>query len=132
MHIPLTPALVNSEPIQGATPDNTDVLSIARRSVDIVRVKVTLLTRFEIEAILKKENASTFSIPIEVMPPYPGEVAAELYSSRYRVPKFQKFDDRKKDSREYVVHFLHSGTFTRQTIRYLREFSKSFINRAYT
>lgn len=51
------------------------------------------MTRFEVEAMLKKEKekASTSSVSLDLKPSYSTEVAAKPYPTEYRVSEFQKY-----------------------------------------
>lgn len=39
-------------------------------------------------------------------PPYLAEPAGKPYISEYKVPKFQKYDDLKENTKEHVLEFL--------------------------
>lgn len=74
-----------------------------RRLASIVREPITILTRSKVKATFKKEKASSSSVLLELMLPYLDVVAVKPYPFRYKVPKFQKFDGRKGDSKEHVL-----------------------------
>lgn len=75
----------------------------------------------KIEAIFKKEKASSSLVFLKLIPSYPIEVATNPYPSGYKVSKFQEFVGRKEDSKEHVVCSLDSiGPFADDTKMCLR------------
>lgn len=108
--------------------DPTDV----KHSSDVQK-PVTFLTRSEVEAIVRKETGSSLSFSTELMPSFPRGVTTIPYPPGYKVPKFQKFDGRKGDSKGHVRRFLDLlGVFSYDSTLCLRGFSKSLIDIAYT
>lgn len=61
----------DGKPMQEAAVINDDALPVVKHSRDMVQEPITLLTHSEIEAILKKEKASSSSVYVELMPHYP-------------------------------------------------------------
>lgn len=54
------------------------------------------------------------------------KVTAMPYPAEYKIPKFQKFDGRRGDSKEHIRPFLNSmGAFSYDNFLCLKEFSKS-------
>lgn len=93
------------------------------------------LTKAEITVMFKRdcERASTASTSLDLKLPYFNKVPAKKYPPKYKVPKFQKFNGFKGNTNEYVARFLDSiAPFSKDTELYLREFSKSLTDRAYT
>lgn len=129
---PPTIAPANSEPIQRAMPVKADDSVTTKPLTDVVGEVFTLLTRSEIEPILRKEKASSSSVSTELMSSYADEVIAKSSPFGYKVPKFQKFAGQKKDLKEHVQCFLDSmGPFAHDATLCLREFFKSLTDRAY-
>lgn len=92
-------------------------------------------TKTEVEAMFKKERerATTAQKALDLKPPYPEKVLEKDFSAEYKVSKFQKFDGRKGNTKEHVSRFLDSlGKYAKDPELYLREFSKSLTDRAYT
>lgn len=60
-------------------------------------------------------------------------MAEKEFRAEYKVPKFQKFNDRKGNTKEHVSHFLDSmGNYATGPELCLLEFSRPLMNRAYT
>lgn len=60
-------------------------------------------------------------------------MAEKDFPMEYKIPKFQKFDGHKGNTKEHVARFLDSiGKYAKDQKLYLREFSKSLTDRAYT
>lgn len=98
--------MVSNKPEQMVMPAITDNLLDARQPTRAVEEPVTLLTCSDIEALVRQERGSpTFP---DWKPPYSFEVVAKPYPLDYKVPKFQKYNGRNKNSKEYVVRFLES------------------------
>lgn len=95
---------ISDEPAQRATLTNADNLSTIRQLGSIVEEPATLLTLFDIEALIKQKKGSTTTINWK--PPRPVEVTTTPYPSDYLVPKFQKYDGRSENSKEHVMRFL--------------------------
>lgn len=66
------------------------------------------MTPFEDEAMSRKEKdkSSISSAYLELKPPYLIKVAAKPYPSKYAMPKFQKFDERKGNTTEMLCASL--------------------------
>lgn len=70
---------------------------------------------------------------MDLKPPYPKKVLEKDFPVEYKVPKFQKFDGHKGNTREHVSHFLYSlEKYAKDPELCLKEFSKSLTDRAYT
>ena len=66
-------------------------------------------------------------------PPYPIELLKQPYPEKYIVPTFSRFDGRKRSALVHISKFINSmGAYASNGDLCLREFSKSFDNRAYT
>lgn len=93
------------------------------------------LTKAEIEVIFKKERYRDAAAPkaLDLKPPYSDKVVEKEFAAEYKILKFQKFDGRKGNTKEHVARFLDSmGKYAKDLKLYLREFSKSLKNQAYT
>lgn len=93
------------------------------------------MTGAEVEPMLKKGKgkASMTSTCLDLKPSYLVDLAAKPYTLRYRVPKLQKFDGSKCNTREHTVHLLDSmDPFAHNNDLCLRKFSKSLTDKAYT
>lgn len=76
----------------------------------------------------EKERALVSSLQ-----PYTIEVVAKPYHPKYKLPKFQKFDRWKGNTREHVIRFLDSiGSHAQNVDLCLREFLKSLTDKVYT
>lgn len=97
------------ETAQDITPANVDNLWTARRAASLSEEPSVLLTKAE-KAVFgqERERASTASAPLDLKPPYPDKAAAKQFPLEYKVPKYQKFDSRKANTREHVARFIDS------------------------
>lgn len=131
--LPTPPAALNNGRLVGNVilannkdPTTTNHSSNAQESV-------TFLTRFEVEAIVRKETGSSSPVSTELMPLYATEVTTIAYPTGYKTPKFQKFVGCKGDSKEHVWCLLDSmGAFSYNSTLCLRDSYKSLTSRAYT
>lgn len=88
MPSPPTVAPVSGQPVQKANPVNPDDLVTTKHSAGIVRDPVTLSNLSEVEAILRKENASSSSMSMELNAALSRQSDLKPYPSGYKVPKF--------------------------------------------
>lgn len=84
---PPTTTLSNDQPTQKVAPANANDPVTTNRSL-LVQELVTLQTRSEVKAILRREKASSSLISMGFMPMYPSEATTTPYPPRYKVPKF--------------------------------------------
>uniref|UniRef100_A0A2N9FW67 Integrase catalytic domain-containing protein n=1 Tax=Fagus sylvatica TaxID=28930 RepID=A0A2N9FW67_FAGSY len=93
------------------------------------------VTMLDVADLLKQERERPPKEPRHFVrkPPYPKELLKEPYPEKYDTPNFSLFDGRKGSAVEHISKFLDSmGPFAGNGGLYLREFSKSLIDRAYT
>lgn len=130
--VPIAPVIesVSDEPVQGVTFTNADNLSAARWPASVIEEPITLLTCFDIEALVRQERGLAASLDCRL--PYPAEVLRSKLLD-YKVPKFQKYDALNGNSNEHIVRFLESmDQHSHDIDLYLKEFSRSLIDRVYT
>lgn len=72
----------------------------------------------------ERDRATTAPKAMNLNPPYQEKVVEKDVPTHYKVPKFQKFDGRKGDTKEHVSRFLDSlGKYTKDLDLCLQEFS---------
>lgn len=59
----------------------------------------------EVETVLRWENEKAFGSSVNPKPPYHWD-GYETYPAEYAVPQFSKFNARRENTKEHVVHFL--------------------------
>ena len=93
------------------------------------------VTMSNVANLLKQERERPPKEPRHFVrrPPYPIELLKEPYPEKYDTPTFALFDGRKGSAMEHISKFLDSmGPFAAYGDLYLREFSKSLVDKAYT
>ena len=93
------------------------------------------VTMSDVADLLRQERERSPKEPRHFVkrPPYPIELLKEPYLEKYDTPVFALFDGRKGSAMEHISKFLDSmGPFAAHGDLYLREFSKSLVDRAYT
>lgn len=104
---PVPPVMepVVDEAAQGTTPANADISSAMKRPIALAEEPSQYFTKAEVEAMLKKERerAATAPTVLDLKPPYPEKVLEKDFPAEYKVPKFQKFDGRKGNTKEHVA-----------------------------
>lgn len=126
---------VMNEVVQRNAPANGDNSSVAKRPTSQPEEGSHYFTKTKIEAMFKKDRdrATTTPKAMDLKPPYPEKVLKKDFPTDYKVPKFQKFDGRKGNTKEHVSRFLDLlGKYAKDPELCLREFSKSLTDRAYT
>ncbi|XP_058202966.1 uncharacterized protein LOC131317427 [Rhododendron vialii] len=113
---------------QNETRDN-QIVAVVQNTAN-----TTPVTLEQVRALIQSEKKPlAFTPDADLCPPYPIAVASMPYPEGYTVPKFIRFDRRKGNTKEHVIHFvdsldIHSGD---RNLR-LREFSKSLTDKAYS
>lgn len=107
----LTPSViepVTDEPMEGVTPVNVDNLSTTRQPAGMAEEPTIFMSCFVLDTMLQKEkeraSVSFFSLDLKATLPF--EVAAKPYPSKYKVPKFQKYNGWKGNKKDHIVRFL--------------------------
>ena len=93
------------------------------------------VTLSDLTTLLERERFSQSKEPRHFVhrPPYPAELLSKPYPKKYETPTFTLYDGTKGNVIEHVNKFLDSmGPFAGNGDLYLREFSKSLTDRAYT
>ena len=89
----------------------------------------------DVANLLKKEREKNPKKPwlFVKKPPYPIELLKQPYPEKYIVPTFSRFDGRKGSAFVHISKFIDSmGAYAGNGDLFLREFSKSLDDRAYT
>jgi hypothetical protein len=97
--------------------------------------ETTFVTMFDVANLLKQEREKNLKEPRLFVrkPPYPTELLKQPYRKKYIVPTFSHFDGQKGSALVHINKFIDSmGAYTGNGDLCLREFSKSFDDRAYT
>lgn len=112
---------------------NVNVLSIAKRKAGMVWGPITLLTRPEIKAILKKEKASPSSVYEKLMRLYSLWKSHEAISLQVQSAKvLEAWLSNKRFKRTRSALSWLNGPFCSQCHTMPQEFSKSSTYRVYT
>ena len=92
------------------------------------------ITMAEIMALLEQERARTPKERFYMRrPPYPLRVLNKPYPERYEPRVFAQYDGSKRSAVEHESKFIDTlGPYAADKDLYLREFSKSLCDRAYT
>lgn len=80
------------DPIQGVTHANFgNLFATGRRPLSAIYEPMVFITRFEVEAMLRreKEQASISSIRLDLKPPYDTKISAKLYRMEYITRQLQ-------------------------------------------
>lgn len=93
------------ENMQWITPGNAHKLSIARRATTVSE-KPTVLWPERNRGYAEGRKGRGLYIFHRPKTTYLTDVTAKPYPSEYKVPKFQKFDGQKGNTKEHVVSFL--------------------------
>lgn len=110
MYMPVPPVVesIIDEAAQGATPANANNLLVAKQPRVQSEEASIYFTKAKIETMFKKERERATTAPktLDLKPPYPDKVVEKEFPTYYKVPKFQRFDGRKGNTKEYVSRFL--------------------------
>lgn len=134
LHYPLQHHIVEpiiDEAVQWNAPANAENSSAAKRPTFQLEEGFHYFTKTEIEAMFKKvrDRATTAPEVMDLKAPYLEKVLEKDFPADYKVPKFQKFDNRKGNTKEHLSRFLDSlGNYAKAPKLYIREFSKSLTD----
>ena len=93
------------------------------------------VTLSDLTSLLEKERGRQQKEPMHYIrkPLYLVELLGKPYLEKYETPTFALYDGRKGNAMEHVSKFMNSiGPFVGDRELFLREFSKSLTDRAYT